>query len=218
MRSAIVEGKTLLWEPPIGGSVENLASALHLLLGGDPLARTLARVLHTAELQGKISFEGVTEASADRAEDTLLLAWKWRLLIPVRTLKSHEWDDRVLLAEPGEIYEMPNVVRFLAEDALTSGRWVPDPGIARLFRIMREPHWERMPMVVRRMRQRSMGGKINGEQIVEICTELGVGDHIDAMIGGLKGSGVMSPCMASRARMAQERSPIYEMNPSLFIE
>lgn len=218
MRTATVEGRTILWEPPAGGSLENLASALHLLLGGDPLARTVARVLDAAEPAGRISFESVAEAAGDRAEDALLVVWKWRLLVPVRTLQSLEWDDRVLLAEPGEIYEMPNVVRFLVEDALASGRWAPDPAIARLFRAMREPHWERMPAVVRRMRQRSSDYRINGDRIVEICKELGVGDRMDAMIGGLKGSGVMSPYMASRARMAQERSPIYEMNPSLFIE
>ncbi len=218
MRTAIVDGTTIRWEPPPAGSVENLSSALELLLGGDSLAGTLARVLATATPSGRIRFEAVTDTAGNRAEDALLLAWKWRLLIPVRSLKSHEWDDRVLMIQPGEVYEMPNVIRFLVEDALASGRWEPDPAIARLFRIMKEPHSDRMPAVVRRMRQRSNGYKISGDRIVEICRELDVADRMDAMIGGLKGSGVMSPFMASRARMAHERSPIYEMNPSLFID
>lgn len=218
MRSAVVEGKAIRWEPPAGGSVESLTSALHLLLGGDPSAGAVALLLDRACPTGRIVFEDASVLLGERTEDAFLLAWKWRLLIPVRTLKSHEWDDRVLRTEPGETFEMPNVVRFLVEDARVSGAWAPDPAIERLFWAMKEPHWQRMPQVVRRMRQRSNAFRISGRQIVEICTELGVAERMDAMIGSLKGSGVMSPRMAARAEMARATSPIYEINPSLFAD
>lgn len=218
MRSATVEGKTIRWEPPAEGSVGNLTSALHLLLGGDPSAGAAALLIDRACPSGTIAFEEASALLGEQAEDAFLLAWKWRLLIPVRTLNSHEWDDRVLRTEPGETFEIPNVVRFLVEDARATGRWVPDPAIERLFRAMKEPHWQRMPRVVRRMRQRSNAFQISGRQIVEICTELGVADRMDAMIGSLKGSGVMSPRMAARAEMARATSPIYEINPSLFAD
>ncbi|MBM3132756.1 MAG: hypothetical protein FJZ95_06975 [Chloroflexi bacterium] len=218
MRAATVGTVTIHRDIPDAGSVGNLAGALHYLMGGDPLAGAVARSLSKAVPSGRITFKEITALCGGGAEDAVLVAWKWRLLVPVRTLKSHEWDDRMLLVESNEVYEVPNIVRFLVEDALAGGGWKPDAALARLFRVMKEPRWERMPRVIRRMRQRSKGYRIDGDQIREVCCELGMGDRMDAMIGGLKGSGVMSPQMAARAEMARASSPIYEMNPSLFVD
>lgn len=91
------------------------------------------------------------EVSGEQAEDILLLAWEWRMLLPVRTLKTHEWDDRVLLAEDGEVYEMPNIISFLVRDASVTGQWRVALSLARLFEAMRDPDWDTIPTLVEEM-------------------------------------------------------------------
>ena len=55
-------------------------------------------------------------------------------------------------------------------------------------------------------------------QIKKICNELGLGHRVNALIAELKGSGVMSPKLSSLAEVARTGSPIYELNPSLFVK
>jgi len=55
---------------------------------------------------------------ANDVEDLLLLSSEWRLLLPVRTLKSAAWEDRLLVAKAEELYEVPNIIRYAAEEAI----------------------------------------------------------------------------------------------------
>lgn len=58
------------------------------------------------------------EGMANDVEDLLLLGSEWRLLLPVRTLKSAAWEDRLLVAKAEELYEVPNIIRYVAEEAI----------------------------------------------------------------------------------------------------
>jgi len=83
---------------------------------------------------------------------------------------------------------------------------------------MGEPVWEQMPKLVERLGQQARDCRITTVQIKEVCAELDMGDRVDALIAELKGSGVMSPKLASLAEVHRARIPIYELNPSLFME
>jgi len=83
---------------------------------------------------------------------------------------------------------------------------------------MGEPAWEQMPKLVERLGQQARDCRITVVQIKEVCAELGMGDRVDALIAELKGSGVMSPKLGSLAEGHRAGTPIYELNPSLFIE
>jgi len=196
--------------------VNKLEKALSELLNHSELTSRLSRVLGYASEKGRVSYREVEKIVNDNTEDVLLLGNEWRLLLPVRTLKSAAWEDRLLVAEPEELYEVPNIVRYLAEDVSRTGHWNPEHAITELFREMGEPDWEQMPKMVERLGEQSKDYRITAAQIKIVCNELGLGDRVDALIAELKGSGVMSPKLGALAEVSRAGMPIYELNRSLF--
>jgi len=198
--------------------MNKLESALSRLLDHSELTSRLVPVLSSASKRGRVSYREVEKMVNGDAEDVLLLGNEWRLLLPVRTLKSAAWEDRLLVTKPEELYEAPNIVRYLVEDASRTGRWNPEQAITELFREMGEPDWGQMPKMVERLGEQAKDYRITAAQIKMVCNELGLGDRIDALIAELKGSGVMSPKLGALAEVSQAGMPIYELNPSLFIK
>jgi len=198
--------------------MNKLESALSRLLNHSELTNHLAQVLARASKRGRVSYREVDKIVNDNAEDVLLLGNEWRLLLPVRTLKSAAWEDRLLVTKPKELYEVPNIVRYLAEEASKTGCWDPEHAITELFREMGEPAWERMPKLAERLWEQAKDYRITAAQIKMVCNELGLGDRVDALIAELKGSGVMSPKLGALAEVSRAGMPIYELNPSLFIK
>ncbi|MBE9502442.1 MAG: hypothetical protein KAX23_00900 [Dehalococcoidia bacterium] len=197
--------------------MNKLEKALSSFLSLGEVAGQLARLLAHAAKTGRVSYSEAERIAKVNAEDVLLLGSKWRLLLPIRTAKSAAWEDRLLLTEPGEIYEMPNIVRYLVENASYTGRWDVAYDIAQLFRVMGEPDWDRMPKFIERLGEEAKDYRINAVQIKQVCAELGMGDRVDALIASLKGSGVMSPKLSSLAEVAKAGAPVYELNPSLVV-
>ena len=197
--------------------MNRLEEALSGLLGYGELTNRLAQVLARASKRGRVSYREVEKMVNSDAEDVLLLGSEWGLIFPVRTLKSTAWEDRLLVAKPEELYEVPNIVRYLAEDARKTGRWEAGRALAELFRDMGEPNWEQIPKLVERLKKQAKDYRITASQIKTVCNELGLGDSVDALIAELKGSGVMSPKLSALAEVSRAGVPIYELNPSLFI-
>jgi hypothetical protein len=198
--------------------MDRLERALSGLSSQGELINLLARVLAHASERGRVSYHEIEEIISGDAEDVLLLGNEWGLIFPVRTLKSAAWEDRLLLFEPGEEYEIPNIVRYLVEEAKITGRWEAGQALAELFREMGETNWEQIPELVKELGRRAKDYKITAIQIKEICSKLALGNRVDTLIAELKGSGVMSPKLGSLAEVSQAASPIYELNPSLFLQ
>jgi hypothetical protein len=198
--------------------MNKLEKALSILLKHSDPASCLATVLAQASRKGTISYTEVEKIAGDDAEDVLLLGDTWRLLLPVRTFKTAAWEDRLLLCKPGESYEVPNIVRCLVEDARTTGSWDPEHAITKLFKEMGEPAWEKMSKLIGRLGEQGEHFRIAAVQIKKTCRELGLGNRVDTLIAELKGSGVMSPKLGSLAEVLREGSPLYELNPSLFMK
>ncbi len=192
--------------------------ALSTFLSPHKLAGLLAQVLIQACKAGKVSYDEIEQIAKDDTEDVLFLGFGWKLLLPARSARGTlEWGDAVLLPKPGEKYKVPpNVVECLVEEAIQTSRWDSENAIAAAFKLMGEPEWEKMPELVQKLRKESKDCKINALQIKKICSELVLEDRVDPLIAELKGSGVMSPKLGSLAEVIRERSPIYELNPSLF--
>jgi hypothetical protein len=197
--------------------MNNLENALRWLLKSSELASCLALVLGRASKMGRISYQEVDKVVNDKAEDVLLLGSEWRLLLPVRTVKSAAWEDRLLLCKPEESYEVPNIIRYIVEGAGKTGYWNTADAIIRLFKEMGEPAWERMPKLIERFGEKAIDHRISAAKIRKTCIELGMENRVDMLIAELKGSGVMSPKLGSFAEVNREGSPLYELNPSLYI-
>lgn len=199
--------------------MNKLEKALSAFLDhNEPIAHLAQVLTYASNKTGRVSYHDIKRMVKDNAEDILLLGNEWRLVLPVRTVKSSAWEDRLSLGEDRELYGMPNIIRYLVEDAGKTGHWNPEYAITRLFRDMGEPVWERMPKLVEELGKQAKDYRINAAQIKEICSELGLGDKINALIAELKGSGVMSPKLGSIVEVSRAGCPIYELNPSLFLK
>lgn len=198
--------------------MNNLENALSGLLRNSDLLSCLASVLDLASQKGNISYQEVNKIVDDRAEDILLLGNELRLLLPVRTAKSAAWEDRLLLCKSGESYEVPNIIRYIVEEADNTGCWNPADAISKLFKEIGEPDWEKIPILIERLGEKSDGYRISAAKIRKICAELGLANRVDMLIAELKGSGVMSPKLGSFAEVNREGSPLYELNPSIYVK
>jgi len=202
----------------VNKDMDKLNTALKVFLDHEHEVDKLSSVLMVLAEKGTVSYDDVEEISGESTEDVLLIGWKWRLLIPMRTSRSGEWDDRLLIAETGELYQIPNVVKYLIDNARFTGEWNSNIAITRLFKDMEEPAYRLIPELVRKMFEKAAEYKVNAVQIRAACREVGLEDRVDTMIAILKGSGIMSPNLAPLAQVIRTGSPLYELNPCLFAE
>jgi len=202
---------------PSRRSYNRLEKALSRILGAVKGTSKLSQVLAYAVVKGTVSYQETREIIKDDPEDVLLLADKWRLLLPVRTAKSSEWEDRVLVLRDGEKYEIPNLIRYLVKNALDTGKWDPEKSVIELFKKFGEPDWEKITGLVRSIAEKAINYKITGNQIKEICLRFGLNDRTDGLIAELKAAGIISPKLGSIPDVVGAQSPIYELNPSIII-
>lgn len=196
-------------------SSDRLAMALSTILGHAKINSKQSQVLAYAAIKGTVSYQEIKEIIRDDPEDFLLLADKWRLLLPVRTAKSSGWEDRLLIIKNFEVYEIPNVIRYLTREAVKTGIWDPEKAIVKLFRELGDPDFAQIPELVRSIGEEVANHTITGNQIKSICVQLGLGDRVDGIIAELKAAGIISPRLRSVPEVNREGSPIYELNPSL---
>jgi len=196
--------------------MDKLQRALNSFLKTED-AHKLVPLLEKAVGTGKVSYQEVKRIVNDDVEDVLILAYSFRLLLPVRAAKSGDWEDRMLIPQPGEEYEMPNVARHLVKAAKGTGQWDPEAAIVGVFDNIGDPDSDKMPTLVGRMASEAKGRRINGIQIKRICAQLGLGDRVDPLLSELKACGIMSPKLSSLTDASREGSPIYELNPSLLV-
>ena len=196
-------------------SYNRLEKALSRILGDIKSTGKLSRILAYASVSTTASYQEIKEIIKDDPEDVLLLADKWRLLLPVRTVKSAGWEDRMVVLRYGEIYEMPNLIRYLVKNALVTGKWDLEKSIIELFKKFGEPDWEKITGLVRSMAEKAVDHRITGNQIKEICLQFGLNNKADGLIAELKAAGIISPKLSSIPDVVSSRSPIYELNPSI---
>jgi hypothetical protein len=206
-----------LMEKQKAKGTEYLERALSAFLGHGKLTSKLSQVLAHAAIKGTVSYREVKGIIKDDPEDVLLLADKWRLLLPVRTAKSSGWEDRLLTMEDGEAYEMPNIIRYMASEALKSGTWNSENAIGELFKEFNDPNCKQIPELLRRIAAEAGDQKITGNQIKKICLRLGLSKRVDGLIAALKAAGIISPKLRSFPEVFKAGSPIYELNPSVAI-
>jgi hypothetical protein len=194
-----------------------LAEALSAFIGRSKVTSNLARVLAYGASKGTVSFDEIKKIVADDLQEILLVAEEWRLILPTRTRKSSSWEDRLLIIKDGEAYEIPNIVRYVAREALTTGTWHSENAIGALFNEFGDPNCKQIPELVRSIAKEAGSQKITGSQIKMICLRLGLSHRVDSLIAELKAAGIMSPALSSLPEVSKEGSPIYELNPAVAI-
>lgn len=178
---------------------------------------SLAEVLRLAAEKGRITYKEV-EAHGGSMED-LLLAFNERLLLPVTTSyasQSLAWEDRILIPKKEEIYEMPNVIRYLIRRVEETGKWEPEYAIRMYLEDIGEKEVDKILELFRRIKKNILSlerppqtGKVSALLLKELSSELGL--DASKTIVELKGGGIISPSIHNL-----RRELLYEVNPSLF--
>lgn len=181
----------------------------------DPICSVL---VYAAEVD-IIHYETIQKVAGSLTGEVLLEMWEWKLLLPIRSSKCGEWDSRIMVMQPGEVFEMPNISRTLTSNAIESGRWDTPWAIYRLFQEMGEPDWEKIPALVRELKNSCVHNVISGTRIGAACSHHGLKEKTGALIAVLKGAGIISPkLMAMDRNRMQSTSPLYEFNPCVYGE
>jgi hypothetical protein len=197
-------------------TTQKLKTALSSFLEADDAAK-MARLLELVVRKRKASYEEAKAVIGEDIEDILILAYGWRLLLPVKAAKAGDWEDKMLTAQPGDIYQTVNVARHLVKNASKTSRWDPETAITEAFKDIGEPEIDKVRTLVARIGSEAKGRRINGVQIKRLCTELGLGDRVDPLLSELKACGIISPKLSSLTDPSRVGTPIYELNPSLFV-
>jgi hypothetical protein len=198
-------------------SSDRLEKALSVLLGSGESTGALSQLLAYSAQKSTVSYQEIKEIIKDDPEEVLLLADKWRMLLTANTAKSSSWEDRLLLLEDGEIYEIPNIVRYLVQSGLSTGRWDPEKAIRELFKQLGDPCWKTIPEMVQGITKAAVHHTITGNQIKMICLQFGLSNRVDVLIAELKAAGVISPRLSAVSEVNRAGSPIYEVNPSVTV-
>jgi len=198
--------------------MKNLEKALKSFMTEDILVSDLAQILSLFLNFDRVNYRELASVTYDSLDEALLALWEWKLVIPVRSSKCSEWDSRILLAEPEESYEMPNISKMLVKKGMETGKWESTAAILDLFKCMGEPEWKKMPDLILSIKKNSMHNTINGIRIGILCVQSGLKDKTGTMIAVLKGAGVISPKLAAISQVLRSKSPLYEYNPSVYAE
>jgi len=198
--------------------MKNLQIVLAPILKDDTLLGDICSILVMACKNDTCRFDALYDIAGDAINDLLLELWEWKLLIPVRSSKCGEWDSRILMTRPGEIFEMPNISRVLVENAIKNGEWNSCQAIGDLFKTMGEKDWKKIPDLVLELKHSCVHFTINGGRIGAACGHNGLKGKTGTMIAILKGSGIISPKLMALGQTIRAASPLYEFNPSVFAE
>jgi len=193
----------------------NLRSAL-FFIGDKELIPDLAKVLLYAHSVHSVLYQKIGELIGGNAAEVILLSDEWRLLLPIRTKKSSDWEDRLLLLKDNELFGMPNVVRYLVRYSLDTGKWDIRNAVLEFFKDLKDPNFNQMPDLLRSIIKRSRNNSIGANQIKKACMELSLINRVDSLIAELKAAGFMSPKLGPLVEASMLGVPLYELNPSLF--
>jgi hypothetical protein len=185
----------------------NLEEALKNLFPEENM-ECLVEIASLAAEKGRICYDEIEMQEAVKVDLLLLLDMK-KILIPFQTSKTIAWEDRVLTFKPGEVYEMPHVIRHLIRKAEETGEWKPDYALRMYLKEIGEPEPEKITALFDKVKENVKQNKVTPEILLKASEELNLESKIGTIIAELKGGGIISPCLRDPSRLR------YEINPSL---
>jgi hypothetical protein len=150
-------------------------------------------------------------------DDILLTAFSWRLLIPApRVRSSMAWEDAEPALNPFSVWKQPAIIRNLVQAGRSSGRWQPEY-ILPLASTSLPRDAEAMAVFMDCVQQYAKGYVLSANLLRAALHEAGISADLERVIIDLKAAGAISPKLSSLLDTACHRSPLYEVNPAVFI-
>ncbi|MFO7795929.1 MAG: hypothetical protein ACQERB_05165 [Promethearchaeati archaeon] len=199
---------------------KNLFDALRSVffdLNDNDLIENISSILAYVLENNKITTRIILNLSDKNYEDVLFILFEKRLLIPENSYRGLEWQECRFSLDMDQTYRMPIIIKNLVKFSMKSGIWNLEEAILHTFIKIGDKNYKKMPILVHKLYEKSKNYRIKGKRIREICMDLGLEERTSALISELKGVGIMSPELSrSLFSSLKEKTPIYELNPSLY--
>ncbi|MDZ7759253.1 MAG: hypothetical protein U5L00_03230 [Desulfovermiculus sp.] len=159
----------------------------------------------------------ITQVLEDDTADVLLVAFSWRLLLPAPSPRSSmAWEELAPDMRTSTVWKQPAVIGRLVRAACTTGSWLPRQVLPQCSSILpNEP--ERIESFLDYARQYAPGCEISANLLRAALREAGIHADLERLIIDFKAAGVLSPKLSSLSDTARHASPLYEINPAVFI-
>ncbi|MEJ2249305.1 MAG: hypothetical protein P8Y70_10470 [Candidatus Lokiarchaeota archaeon] len=176
----------------------------------------LAEILEFTLKNRQITIRQFKKLLGRNYEDVLFLVIEKKLLIPESSYRGLEWQDSKFLLKNNEKYRLPMIIKYLVQLAKNSGMWNIEKAIRKTFKNIQDKDYKKMPQLVYKLYKKSENYQIDGNKIKRACKDLGLEKRAGAIVSELKGTGIMSPRLGvGLFASLKNKSPIYELNPSL---
>ncbi len=194
--------------------LDNLTKSLAFI--HDPYLEKLSEILLYSLPKG-IFHLSAREKDNVHIQETIILGWEWKLLIPSQGgSKTLAWEDAFPCFDTSTIYRLPNIAVWLVKEAVASGQWLPVPAVKALCPVLyRLEEWQIVNFMAKISRL-SFGGRVNVLQLKRIGKSMRLDPDPDQLISQFKSAGILSPVLSPISRTMKYRSPLYEINPSVF--
>lgn len=208
--SACSRAKGLAWE------VFNLEQALGFVQE-EALVPALALALHHMQSSARCSIAELQEILDQELPEVLNLALDWRMLLPAGSAESNlAWEDLRLDMLSAQKIQIPAVIQLLSTRAARSATWQPELALSGTSEQLGEDRHQLLRLIDY-ARQYAPGRVLSANQLKACLWEAGLSCNLDALIVEWKAAGVISPRLSSLRSVCAHRSPVYELNPSVFL-
>lgn len=193
------------------GPVNRIAAALSMQLSEDD-AQNMAILINSA-LQSENVYTEQIPLSDEEKHDCLRMAFEERILIPVRSVQTGSWEDRVLRFAPEEMFFMPPVARILFENAGKTGALDSETAVRQVLSHHPEGHIEESLRFIREMRPHTKSCMAEGGLMSAVAKGAKISADVHDIVDTCVVAGIMSPC--TRGSTMQGLA-WYEFHPCLY--
>ena len=177
----------------------------------------LALCLSCFENTSAATQQELAEVLGQDTFDVLLTAFSWRLLIPApQSQASMAWEEASPGMRPSSVWKLPPVISALVQAGRSTGRWQPEHVLPRTSSNLPQ-YPPTMRNLIDYVRQYAQGHVLSANLLQAALYEAGIRTDLEKVIIDFKAAGVVSPKLSSLLDTARHRSPLYEINPAVFI-
>jgi hypothetical protein len=197
-------------------SITNLTQALSGFIKENEFAEPLARGMLLFLENETVAFDRLKALFGPDYVDILLLAFDWKLIIPLIPSKTCAWEDLAVSGINAPLYTMPKAVFYVLQEAMNKGIWDVDMGLKIMFEtldISVPP--DKMVELVEELFNREKFMCVSARDIDIACRTVGLPGFADQVIAILKGVGIISPKLGYLGKSKPSLGPLYDVNPSL---
>jgi len=196
--------------------IRNLTQALSSFIDEGQFLEPLAQGIVLFLQNETVALDALKAVFGCDYKDVLLLAFDWKLILPLLPSKSSAWEELALSGINAPLYTIPKAVFYVVREAMKEGVWDVDKGLKVMFQGLDIPlSPARMLELVLELFHSERFMCVSAWDITLSCRAVGVPWLRDQVIAIFKSLGIISPKLAYLGKLNPILGPLYDVNPSL---